>query len=172
MVEESSNAGTHSSRWSLKRRGLRILLADDAADVRRLLSFVLRQAGAQITEAENGKQAVEQLEPSGSADDTTDPRSRFDLVLMDIQMPVLDGYEATRRLRALGYTGPIIALTAHAMVDVRDKCIKAGCTDYATKPVDVDALCALIDRYTQLAATAGPTGHTGDVDSPSIALVV
>ena len=170
-AEGSSGTGTHSSRWSLQRRGLRVLLADDAADVRRLLSFVLQQAGAQITEAENGEQAVEQLERSSSADDSTDARSRFDLVLMDIQMPVLDGYEATRRIRALGYTGPIIALTAHAMVDVRDKCIQAGCTDYATKPVDVDALCALIDHYTQLEETAGAARTPTEVDSPSIALV-
>jgi len=138
-----------------KHLDIRVLLAEDGPDNQRLISHVLKKAGAKVTIVDNGQLAVEAVlrtcpgltSAAHSLDDAPESRTPFDIVLMDMQMPILDGYAATRALRESGYDGPILALTANAMSQDRQKCLDAGCTDYATKPIQRDKLLKLIDRY-------------------------
>ena len=127
-VKKSSNVDPNALK------GLRILLAEDGPDNQRLISVVLKKVGAQIDIAENGKIAVDRI--MQSLEDGTP----YDLVLMDMQMPELDGYSATLQLRDRGVSLPILALTAHAMTSDRDRCLAAGCNGYATKPINRNVL--------------------------------
>jgi len=126
-----------------ERRALRgrILLAEDGLDARRLLARHLRGAGAEVETAENGLVACE------LALRAADARTPYDLILMDMQMPELDGYAAAARLRAAGYRGPIVALTAHAMEDERARCLDAGCDGFAAKPILRRALIEVARTY-------------------------
>ena len=130
------------SQSDLRLHG-RILLAEDGLDNQALLSGYLRRAGAQVEIAENGRIAYEQVTETLHSD----PEPAFDLILMDMQMPELDGYGATAKLRSAGYEGPIIALTAHAMADDRTRCLQAGCTDYLSKPVHRSTLLSTLQRH-------------------------
>lgn len=115
-------------------RGARILIVEDGPDNQQLLSFMLKKLGATVTLTANGQEGVDAVM---SCDP---PGSDFDVVLMDMQMPVLDGYSATGRLREFGIKLPIIAVTAHALDSDRSRCLDAGCSDYITKPLKKDEL--------------------------------
>ena len=124
-----------------------VLLAEDGKDNQLLITTLLEKAGALVTVAENGRVA---LEKAMAATLSGDP---FDVILMDMQMPEMDGYAATNELRQRGYTRPIVALTAHAMAGDRERCLNAGCTDYMTKPVNRPTLIGNVRKH---AAAAGP----------------
>ncbi len=119
----------------------RLLLAEDGPDNQRLISFLLRKRGADVTVVGNGQLAVD---CATAAMANGEP---FDLILMDMQMPILDGYEATTRLRKAGFTGPIVALTAHAMPEDRQRCLDAGCDDYVSKPIVPAQLVTLLASH-------------------------
>ena len=119
----------------------RVLLCEDGRDNQRLIALLLKKAGADVTVADNGQIGLDKAVEAGEAG------RPFDVILMDMQMPVLDGYAATGKLRETGYNNPIIALTAHAMAHDRQKCLDAGCDDYASKPIDRANLLATIARH-------------------------
>src|SRR5262245_23672404 len=110
--------------------GRHVLVVDDAPDVRRLVSYMLRRAGADVVTADNGEEAVAKAVAAAAGE------RAFDLVVMDMQMPVLDGFGATSELRRRGFTAPIVALTASAMASDRERCLQAGCSVHASKPIE------------------------------------
>ncbi len=121
----------------------RILLAEDGEDNQRLIAHHLRKAGAEVIIAEHGRRALELI---AAADAAGQP---FGLLVSDMQMPEMDGYTLARTLRAQQHAIPIIALTAHAMAEDRQKCLDAGCDDYASKPIDRGMLIASCARLLQ-----------------------
>ncbi|MCE5266518.1 MAG: response regulator [Planctomycetaceae bacterium] len=138
--------------------GIRVLLVEDGNSNRKLISLVLRDSGAEVTTAENGQIGVDLA-----------LGNPFDIILMDMQMPVMDGYAAASLLRQRGLTVPIIALTAHAMKGDRQKCEAAGCSGYVTKPVDADLLIHTIARTRDAAPTGGSGANNAQPDSAPLA---
>ena len=129
---------------SLKSK-YRILYVEDGPDNQRLISFILKKAGAHVDIAENGQVALEMIHKSSE---------HYDLVLMDMQMPILDGYAATRMLREERFLTPIVALTAHANQGDREKCLNAGCDEYLTKPVNKSTLVSMINYMIETQSAA------------------
>ncbi|NMC19827.1 MAG: response regulator [Thermogutta sp.] len=136
------------SEWEIAREAeaplrltARVLLAEDAPDTRRLFVHILQGTGVEVETAENGTQAVR------AALQSQRESRPFDCVLMDMQMPEMDGYQAVHVLRESGYNSPIIALTANAEPGDRSRCLQAGCDGFAAKPLSKDALIRLVSRY-------------------------
>jgi CheY-like chemotaxis protein/HPt (histidine-containing phosphotransfer) domain-containing protein len=127
----------------------RVLVVDDGPENRQLIRLVLTRAGAAVEEAANGQEALDHI-----------AQRPCDLILMDMQMPVMDGYTAARRLRDMGVTVPIVALTANAMLEDEERCLKAGCSDFLAKPVNLDDLLRL------LAERLGPSDQNLTASGP------
>jgi PAS domain S-box-containing protein len=119
----------------------RVLVVEDTPDLRNLMVRFVSDLGLEVDTAANGMEAVDMVATS------VERGVRYKSVLMDMQMPLMDGYEASRHLRAGGFDGLIIALTAYAMQGDREKCLAVGCDDYLAKPVNRAALRELFDRY-------------------------
>lgn len=134
--------------------GRNILLAEDSPDNAALFVMYLKHAGANVDVAENGLEAVNKVRTKS-----------YDLVLMDIQMPVMDGFKATKELRMQGFTLPIIALTAHALNDQKEKAFDTGFTGYVTKPIQPNQLLQVLERH--LGPVDPPRQAPGPIQNPS-----
>jgi PAS domain S-box-containing protein len=130
----------------------RVLLAEDNQDNRRAIGLRLQQMKFDVTSVRDGQEAYE------LAMETWAKGRPFDVILMDMQMPRLDGYEATRRLRSRGYDRPIIALTAYALDEDRVECLQSGCNEHIGKPIDWERLVGLVDRLPSLPPTVTSEG--------------
>lgn len=147
----SLTASKTSVPWGATGRGLSILVVEDNMMNQRLALGVLTRLGHTVQLAENGQQAIDRL-----------VGATFDLILMDIQMPVMDGYTATRQIRrVLGSQVPIIAMTAHALASEREQCLQAGMNDFLPKPFQPADLQQLLRKYISF-----PTPETSEVQSP------
>jgi PAS domain S-box-containing protein len=133
-ADDGAQRGEQEAHWVFPRGG-RVLVVDDGPENRELVRLVLEECGLAVAQAENGLLGMEMA-----------LAGQFDLVLMDMQMPVMDGYQATRRLRERGYAQPVFALTAHAMKGFEQTIMDAGCSGYLTKPIDIDGMLAEIAK--------------------------
>ncbi|MBI4754204.1 MAG: PAS domain S-box protein [Betaproteobacteria bacterium] len=132
-------AADSAPQWRPRLQGLRILAAEDNEVNRLVLEAMLGHEGVHLLQVENGRRALQRLE--------TDGAQCYDLVLTDIQMPDMDGYETARQIRLRWPELPVIGLTASALAEERARCLQAGMADHLTKPVNLDALVAAIRRH-------------------------
>jgi CheY-like chemotaxis protein len=148
-VRSDEIAVPEAAKGTVDVSGLRVLLVEDNPVNMRIATMFLDKLGCSVETATNGLQALDTLTEHGQT---------FDVVLMDCQMPVMDGYQATAELRrreAAGHRVPIIALTAHAMQGDRERCLEAGMDDYLSKPIRPEELAAAVLRWLPLASPAG-----------------
>ncbi|MCA9693695.1 MAG: response regulator [Myxococcales bacterium] len=144
---ESSDSPIFTDSDPTHLLGVRVLVVDDSEDIQQLIRFYLERVGAKVEAASDGLQALRAVE-----------RERYDLVLLDMQMPHLDGYETARELRGRGFDRPIVALTAHALRGERTRCLEVGCDDYLSKPFTpfelIDAIGARVESERRLQSGA------------------
>ena len=136
-VRQSTDASDGQVDLPLIELDCQILVVDDRRDIRFLSKRLLSKAGARVTEAEDGIEAIETVEAASEG---------FDLILLDMQMPRLDGYQTAQRLREIGFEKPIIALTADAMQGDMRRCLQCGCDDYLSKPIDARRLLTMVSQ--------------------------
>ena len=137
-AKKSNEPTTLADKISKNQQDTHILVTDDISVNREIAEILLTEAGFKVSTANNGQEALEALD-----------KEAFDMVLMDVQMPVMDGYEATREIRKQArFKGlPILAMTANAMVGDREQCIEAGMNDHISKPLDIDDMLAKISQW-------------------------
>lgn len=123
---------------SKRLAGVKVLLVEDMPDNQVLTTLMLKSAGANVTIVGSGKLAV-----------SAAMQADYDVILMDIQMPDVDGYEATMRLREMGYKKPILALTAFSVRGTRERCFDVGCNDQLTKPISRTTLVEKVYQFTK-----------------------
>ena len=120
MSQQSLSTNTTGSLQDRK-----ILIVDDVADNRLLVTYYLNKLGLKLYQAGNGVEALDMIS-----------KQDFDLILLDIQMPLMDGHQVMEKLKSTGYQVPVIAITAHAMKEEKDRCLAAGFSGYITKPIE------------------------------------
>lgn len=135
-LQETPAVFSEQEKYFNKLKGLNVLLVEDSPDNQQLIQAYLSKSGVNLKTASDGLEGVEVAR-----------KENFDVILMDIQMPNLDGHEATQYLRKLKYGKPIVALTAHAMSEERARCFASGFTDFLTKPIQKDLLIEVLSRY-------------------------
>jgi signal transduction histidine kinase/CheY-like chemotaxis protein len=150
LVEEASTVAPGVPKLA----DCRVLVVDDRSEIRFLAKQFIEKSGATVEVAVDGDDALRAIERSESRDEP------FDVVLLDMQMPVKDGYTTARELRARGFQQPIIAVTAHAMQGDRQRCLEVGCNDYTPKPLEPRRLLELISLYCRKPAKRGPASTT------------
>jgi CheY-like chemotaxis protein/HPt (histidine-containing phosphotransfer) domain-containing protein len=151
-IETAAEAG--EIRFDASLPPVRVLVADDGESNRKLIRLVLERAGVVVQAVENGAEAVNLA-----------TRETFDIILMDMNMPVMDGFTATRTLREQGCKLPILAMTADAMKGSEERCRAAGCSGFLTKPIDMDRVLRVVASTlgrttTKLAAGAPPDSRS------------
>jgi PAS domain S-box-containing protein len=159
IAPNGQNATAKTSTAAPRLRG-RVLLAEDGKDNQRLLSTYVARTGVELVVVDNGRLAVDAF--TGSLDEG----GPFDLALMDMQMPVLDGYRATQMLRSAGFRGTIIAITANAMPGDRERCLACGCDDYLTKPISKAALYGALAEHLPADTDEWPLEEGGENGQP------
>lgn len=151
VLDDSRGGANRKSRLGSEKLTGKVLVVDDSPDNRKLFKYHLQAAGLTVELAENGRE--------GAARGASEP---FDVILMDIQMPELDGYGALKELRSSGVQTPVVALTAHAMKGDREKCLAAGFTDYLAKPVSRSDLVTKVEEYLRNKSGAAPVDAPND----------
>ncbi len=154
-IEVASKADAAGAERAIRLDGLRVLLAEDNALNQQLATELLSRRGAVVDVANNGVEALERLRMAGA--------SGYDVVLMDLHMPAMDGYEATQQIRADAVLRdvPIIAMTAHALTEERDRCLASGMQGHISKPLDPQKLYAALEGYCPAAASSAGEPEAG-----------